>query len=161
MNDDPRTDVVNHQYERWTCPINPVNAWPSCIACRPDRPKERHTIDFSAPDFLDCIPLMRLGCGVSGFNAAQLAFVQYVNGRRTIPDIAACVAQDGGKAQTARLISTNAAANCFSHCGGWTFLRWPLPRRRDRRAETRSSGFGDRAVHPAHQVAQLLSGHPA
>jgi SAM-dependent methyltransferase len=76
------------------------------IACRPDRPKEHYTIDFSTGDFLDYVPLMRLRCGISGadifkprwrmgLDAAQLAFVQLVDGRRTIREIAACVAQSG------------------------------------------------------------------
>jgi hypothetical protein len=47
---------------------------------------------------------MRIGCGIRdadifkpdfriGLNAAQLAFMQYVDGRRTIRELAACVAQ--------------------------------------------------------------------
>jgi hypothetical protein len=86
------------------------------IACRPDRPKERYTIDFSTRDCLDYVPLMRLGCGLSGtdilqpngrmvLNAAQLAFVRHVDGRRTIREIAACVARSGESPQgsTAKL----------------------------------------------------------
>jgi SAM-dependent methyltransferase len=80
------------------------------IACRPDRPKERYTIDFLSGDFLDYVPLMRSGCGVSGadifrpdwrmgLNADQLALVQYVDGRRTIQEIAACLAQSGKSPQ--------------------------------------------------------------
>ena len=76
------------------------------IACSPDRPKEHYTIDFSTLDSLDYVPLMRSGCGISGadifrpgwrmtLTTAQLAYVQYVDGRRTIREIAACVAQSG------------------------------------------------------------------
>jgi SAM-dependent methyltransferase len=74
------------------------------MACHPDRPKEGYTIDFSTVECLDYIPLMRTRCGVSGaeifwpgarmaLNPAQLPFVQFVDGRRTIREIAECVAQ--------------------------------------------------------------------
>jgi hypothetical protein len=74
------------------------------MACRPDRPKKGYTIDFSTADALDYVPQMRLRCGLSGtelvkpggrlgVNSAQLPFVRRVDGRRTIRDIAACVAQ--------------------------------------------------------------------
>jgi SAM-dependent methyltransferase len=76
------------------------------MACHPDRPKEGYTIDFSTPDSLDYIPQMRFRCGFDGTNiyrptwrwtldADQLPFVQYVDGSRTIREIAACVAQRG------------------------------------------------------------------
>jgi SAM-dependent methyltransferase len=76
------------------------------MACRPDRPKESYAIDFSTVDCLDYIPMMREHCGLSGteifrpnrhksLNPAQLAFVQNIDGRRTIRQIAACLAQSG------------------------------------------------------------------
>ena len=76
------------------------------MACRPDRPKESYTIDFSTEDSLDYVPLFRMRCGLSGseifrpdwrmsLNAAQLPFVQHIDGRRTIREIAASVAQSG------------------------------------------------------------------
>ncbi len=77
------------------------------MACHPDRPKERYTIDFSTEDSLDYAPVMRMRCGLSGaeifrpnwgmdLNPAQLPFVQNVDGRRTIRQIAERVAQAGG-----------------------------------------------------------------
>ena len=86
--------------------LNTNNGCHFFIACRPDRPKQGYTIDFSTRDSLDYVPLMRFNCGISGteifrpdwrmsLNAAQLAFVQYVDGRRTIREIAAAVAQSG------------------------------------------------------------------
>jgi SAM-dependent methyltransferase len=77
------------------------------MACRDDRPKESYTIDFSTADSLDYVPMFRMRCGLSGteifrpdwrmnLSAAQLPFVQHVDGRRTIREIAACVAQSGG-----------------------------------------------------------------
>jgi hypothetical protein len=78
------------------------------MACRPERPKENYTIDFSTPASADYVPMMRLQCGWSGaeiaklggrfiLNAAQLAFVQLIDGRRTIREIAQCVAQNGAR----------------------------------------------------------------
>jgi hypothetical protein len=76
------------------------------MACRPERPKESYTIDFSTEGSLDYVPLMRMRCGLSGaeifrpdwrtsLNAAQLPFVQHVDGRLTIREIAERVAQSG------------------------------------------------------------------
>ena len=86
--------------------INTVNACHFFMACRPDRPKESYTIDFSTDACLDYVPLMRMHCGLSGveifrtdwrmgLSSAQLPFVQLVDGRRTIREIAASVAQGG------------------------------------------------------------------
>jgi SAM-dependent methyltransferase len=74
------------------------------MACRPDRPKESYVIDFSTDDCLDYVPEMRMRCGLEGteifrpnwrmgLNSAQLPFVQYVDGRSTIREIAERVAQ--------------------------------------------------------------------
>jgi hypothetical protein len=82
--------------------LQPVNACHFFMACRPDRPKESYTIDFSTRDCMDYVPSMRMRCGVSGdeifrpdsrarLNSAQLPFVQRVDGQRTIGDIAASV----------------------------------------------------------------------
>jgi SAM-dependent methyltransferase len=77
------------------------------IACRPERPKEHYTIDFSAPGALDFIPLTRTACQLSGdeislrgtklkLNPAQLPFIQDVDGRRTIREINESVARRQG-----------------------------------------------------------------
>ena len=84
--------------------IQTSNACHFFMACRPDRPKESYTIDFSTEDSLDYVPLFRMRCGLDGteifrsdwrmnLNTAQLPFVQRVDGRRTIREIAAGVAQ--------------------------------------------------------------------
>jgi SAM-dependent methyltransferase len=76
------------------------------MVCRPDRPKEQYVIDFSSPNSLNYVPVMRHKCGVSGnqvfrpdwrmnLNAAQLPFVQFVDGKRSIREIASAVAQTG------------------------------------------------------------------
>jgi SAM-dependent methyltransferase len=86
--------------------VQTLNGCHFFMACHPDRPKESYTIDFSTVECLDYVPLMRTRCGVSGgeifwpgarlaLNPAQLPYVQYVDGRRTIREIAECVAQSG------------------------------------------------------------------
>jgi SAM-dependent methyltransferase len=84
--------------------VQTLNGCHFFMACRPERPKESYTIDFSTVASLDYVPLLRTRCGVSGdeavwpglrlpLNPAQLAFVQNVDGRRTIREIAKRVAQ--------------------------------------------------------------------
>ena len=76
------------------------------MVCRPERPKAQYTIDFSSAGALDYVPLMRHKCGFSGaeiyrsdwrmnLNAAQMPFAQFLDGRRTIREIASCVAKTG------------------------------------------------------------------
>jgi SAM-dependent methyltransferase len=88
--------------------IHTSNACHFFLACRPDRPKASYTIDFSAEDSLDYVPMFRLCCGLAGseifrtdwrlsLNAAQLPFVQHIDGRRTIREIAERVAQSGSQ----------------------------------------------------------------
>jgi SAM-dependent methyltransferase len=88
--------------------VQTSNACHFFLACRPDRPKESYTIDFSAEDSLDYVPMFRMRCGLSGseifrsnwrtsLNAAQLPFVQHIDGRRTIREIAERVAQSGSR----------------------------------------------------------------
>ncbi|MFZ0717709.1 class I SAM-dependent methyltransferase [Mycobacterium sp.] len=94
--------------EQWSV-MERVHEFAGChffMACRPDRPKESYVIDFSTDDCLDYVPEMRMRCGLSGaeifrpswrmgLNSAQLPFVQNVDGRRTIREIAERVAQSG------------------------------------------------------------------
>lgn len=92
--------------------LEPLNASHLFMACRPDRPKEQYTIDFSGSDCLDYVPLMRTRCGVSGTEIhwpgfrmkpapLQLAILQNVDGRRTIREIVQRVAQSGEQTQSA------------------------------------------------------------
>jgi SAM-dependent methyltransferase len=87
--------------------IHTLNARHFFMACRPDRPKQNYAIDFSTADSLDYVPLFRMRCGLSGneifrpgwrmrLNPAQLPFVQNIDGRKTIRELAASVAQAGG-----------------------------------------------------------------
>jgi SAM-dependent methyltransferase len=82
--------------------LNTVNACHFFMACRPERPKESYAIDFSTQASLDYVPLMRMRCGLDGdaifrsdwrlrLNSTHLPYAQYVDGRRTIRDIAAAV----------------------------------------------------------------------
>jgi SAM-dependent methyltransferase len=85
--------------------LQTLNATHFFMACRPDRPKEQYSINFSTSESLDYIPLLRTACHVSGadiiwpgatslrLSPAQQPFVQLVDGRRTIREIAASVAQ--------------------------------------------------------------------
>jgi SAM-dependent methyltransferase len=84
--------------------LHTTNACHFFMACHPQRPRESYVIDFSTINCLDYVPLMRMRCGVSGsdifrpgwqmgLNAAQLPFVQQIDGSRTIREIAARVAQ--------------------------------------------------------------------
>ncbi|WAC92697.1 class I SAM-dependent methyltransferase [Mycobacterium sp. Aquia_213] len=87
--------------------LQTVNATHFFLACRPDRPKEQYTIDFSTNQALDYVPMSRTACQLSeadllgpGYRVrlgpAQLPFAQLVDGRRSIREIAAGVAQRGG-----------------------------------------------------------------
>src|SRR5690606_13769745 len=78
------------------------------MATRRDRPKSSYQIDFSTPESLDYVPMFRWKCGINGneifrpgwrmpLNKAQLPFVQSIDGRRRIRDIAAGLAQAGGQ----------------------------------------------------------------
>ncbi|MGO9929501.1 MAG: class I SAM-dependent methyltransferase [Mycobacterium sp.] len=84
--------------------IQTMNTSHFFMACRPDRPKKNYKIDFSKVASLDYAPLMRTRCGVSGneiygpgwhmaLSPEDLAFVQHIDGSRTIREIAECVGQ--------------------------------------------------------------------
>jgi len=95
--------------------LRAINGCHFFIACRPDRPAEGYTLDFSTLASLDYVPQMRIGCGVSdghifrsnwrfALDATQLAFAQHVDGRRTIRQIASAVRQSGaGQGSTAKM----------------------------------------------------------
>jgi SAM-dependent methyltransferase len=92
-----------------------ANAAHFFLACRPDRPTADYTIDFSAPEALDYVPLVRKPCLLSGdemvwasaklkLNPAQLPFVQLVDGRRTIREIIDVVAEQGNVSDENRFL---------------------------------------------------------
>ncbi len=76
------------------------------MACRSDRPKKSYEISFSTPECLEYVPRIRMRCGIEGeeifrpnwrtkATPAQMRFLQHVNGRRTIRQIADRVAKSG------------------------------------------------------------------
>ncbi|MBW0014921.1 class I SAM-dependent methyltransferase [Mycobacterium sp.] len=86
--------------------VQSVNACHFFMACRPERPKESYVIDFSAEGSVDYVPIYRMRCGFNGsaifrpdwslgLNAAQLPFVQHIDGSSTIGEIAQRVAETG------------------------------------------------------------------
>jgi SAM-dependent methyltransferase len=81
-----------------------LNACHLFVAAGPGRPVESYNIDFSTRASLNYVPLMRFRCGLSGteifksdwrlnLSAGQLPFVEFIDGRRTIREIAECVMQ--------------------------------------------------------------------
>jgi SAM-dependent methyltransferase len=75
------------------------------VACRADRPTANYAVDFSSAEALGYIPVIRAFSGVFGndivmphsklpMSTVQVPFIQLVDGRRTIREIAALVARD-------------------------------------------------------------------
>ncbi len=117
--------------------VQTVNGCHFFMACRPERPKESYTIDFSAEDSLDYVPMMRMRCGLSGneifrpdwsmaLNSAQLPFVQHVDGRRTIREIVERVAQDGDPRRAAATEREKFALKLFQALWRLDFLAMGL-----------------------------------
>lgn len=86
--------------------VRTLNACHFFTASRPERPSETYRIDFSAANALDYVPLMRLRCGLRGqeiyrsdwsirLGPTHLALAQFVDGERSIREIAQRVAQSG------------------------------------------------------------------
>lgn len=96
--------------------LHSTNACHFFMACRPERPRASYVIDFAHEACFDYVPQWRKGCGLSGSEifrpdwrmrpgASQLPFVERIDGRRTIRDIMAAVAQAApfGRADEAAL----------------------------------------------------------
>lgn len=99
--------------------IQTLNAGHLFMACRSDRPKEQYSIDFTTAEAFDYVPELRTGCGVEGGDIVwpgrrwtlkpdQLPFVEHIDGRRTIREIAQQVAgrtdrPPAGDAETAEM----------------------------------------------------------
>lgn len=86
--------------------LQPANATHFFMACRPERPKARYAIEFSATAWLDYVPMARTACLLSGdqlvkpgtkltLDPARLRLVRHVDGRRTIRQIIEAAAQKG------------------------------------------------------------------
>lgn len=94
--------------------LHVLNASHFFMACRPDRPKNTYTIDFSTSECLNYAPQMRFRSGIEGqeiyrpnwrtsLTPPQMLFLHFVNGRRTIREIADSVAKSGGSMQVSNL----------------------------------------------------------
>ncbi|MGV1005066.1 MAG: class I SAM-dependent methyltransferase [Candidatus Nanopelagicales bacterium] len=86
--------------------INTLNACHFFLATPEQRPTQSYRIDFSAPNALDYVPLFRYRAGVSGqevtrpgwsirLDPTHLAFMQHLDGERSIREIATRVARSG------------------------------------------------------------------
>ena len=112
--------------------LQALNTSHCLVACRPDRPKADYAIDFSSAEALGYIPVMRAFSGVSGndivmphgrvpLSPVQVPFIQLVDGRRTIREIAALVARDGAPQPGAAGVE-NFARNVFQSLWRLDFL---------------------------------------
>ena len=117
--------------------IHTLNGCHFFMACRPDRPKESYTIDFSTVDCLDYVPMMRMRCGLAGteifrpgwrmsLNPTQLPFVQNIDGRRTIREISAHVAQSGASPRVGAVDLETFARKLFQSLWRLDFLAMGL-----------------------------------
>ncbi|OBF57132.1 hypothetical protein A5787_25980 [Mycobacterium sp. 852002-50816_SCH5313054-b] len=117
--------------------LQPANATHFFIACRPERPKEQYTIDFSTDGSLDYVPLARTACLLSGeeiflpgaklkLDPARLRFVRQVDGRRTIRQIVECVARDRGAANESQVELQESARTLFRSLWRLDFLAMAL-----------------------------------
>jgi len=117
--------------------VQTSNATHFFIACRPERRREDYTIDFSSARSFDYVPLARTACLLSGdeilspgaklkLNPAQLPFVQHVDGRRTIREIAECVARQGDVAEESRAGLQQFGRNLFQSLWRLDFLAMAL-----------------------------------
>ena len=93
--------------------LKTLNACHFFLATHPDRPADSYRIDFSASNALDYVPLFRLRAGVNGqevfrqgwsirLDTTHLAFMQHVDGERSIRDVAQRAAQSGMLGQADR-----------------------------------------------------------
>jgi SAM-dependent methyltransferase len=113
--------------------LQSANACHYFMACRPERPKESYTIDFSTQDCLDHVPSMRMRCGLSdneifgpnwrtALDSNQLPFVQQIDGQRTIRQIAASAAHTGAARLGSRADAEKFARKLFEALWRLDFL---------------------------------------
>ncbi|HEU0189693.1 MAG TPA: class I SAM-dependent methyltransferase [Mycobacterium sp.] len=117
--------------------IHTLNARHFFMACRSDRPKQSYKIDFSTPESMDYVPLLRMRCGISGaeifrpgwrmsLNQAQLPFVQAIDGRKSIRQIAESVGQSGGSSRASGSDLENFARKLFQSLWRLDFVSMAL-----------------------------------
>lgn len=127
------------------------------MACRPDRPKESYSVDFSSDDALDYVPKFRFRCGLAGseifrndwrmnLSADQLPFV---DGRRTIREVAGCVGQSGASRQGGMVDVEEFTRNLFQSLWRLDFFamgRRPSGRLQDPALELGAMGYSRQPV---------------
>jgi hypothetical protein len=85
--------------------LNTQNACHFFLGCHAERPASSYRIDFASPEAVDYIPLMRFRCGLDGQEVYrpgwrlrlppdQIAFIQNIDGERTVRQIAERVAMN-------------------------------------------------------------------
>jgi SAM-dependent methyltransferase len=113
--------------------INALNSSHTFVACRADRPTANYTVDFSSADALNYIPAVRTLFRMEGnvvsmphaavpLNPVDLPFIQLVDGRRTIREIAALVAGDGPSQPGAADMFEDLARKAFQNLWRLDFL---------------------------------------
>ncbi len=116
--------------------VHASNACHVFIACHPDRPRQTYAIDFSSPDCLDYVPMMRWYCGLAGaelsrpgwsltLGPSHLSFVQHVDGSRSIREIVERVAESG-QSEGPEVLEAFARA-LFQELWRYDFLAMALP----------------------------------
>ena len=116
--------------------VQTLNGCHFFMACRPERPKSSYAIDFSAPEALDYLPLMRMRCGVDGdeafwpagrvrLNPAQLAFMRASTATERFERSPRTRHGRNRRTELAQRTWKASAATYFSRCGAWISSRWP------------------------------------
>jgi SAM-dependent methyltransferase len=112
--------------------INALNSSHTFVACRPDRPRANYTVDFSSAEALDYIPAVRTLFRMEGnmvvmphasvpLSPIEILLVRFVDGHRTIREIAALVATSGAWQPGAAVIE-DLARNAFQNLWRLDFL---------------------------------------
>jgi SAM-dependent methyltransferase len=113
--------------------INALNSSHTFVACRPDRPTANYAVDFESAEALGYIPTVRTLFRMEGnvvamphaavpLSPIDLPFIQLVDGRRTIREIAALVATGGAPQPGAADIYEDLARKAFQNLWRLDFL---------------------------------------
>ena len=128
--------------EQWSLMerVYPRNGCHFFTVCHADRPTRSYAIDFAADDFTRFVPSFRHGCRLVGdqlsrsdwtlgLDAAQLSFVELVNGQRTIDDIISITAENGSFPREPRERLTHMSREVFQSLWQFDFLEMGLDNR--------------------------------
>jgi hypothetical protein len=117
--------------------INSRNGCHFFTACHVDRSTKSYVIDFAAQDFIRFIPEFRYRCRLVGeqlsrsnwaldLDPTQLAFVELVDGRRTIHEIISIAAENGSFPREPRDRLTEMGRGVFKELWQLDFLAMGL-----------------------------------